>query len=178
LHNHPSATFLVRVAIAFFALFPFASMLAAAAEDGEETDHVAVLEFGATGEREISERTSHVGPAVGIEIEPIENGLEIEFGASTYRSQGATNWELELPFKKPFRLSSTIELMPGLGPTWAHTTQPGVRSSTWGAEAVIDFFFWRSKRFGCYLEPSYGVALGNYDKKSAALTTGVFFAAP
>lgn len=66
---------------------------------------MAVLEFGATGEREISERNSHLGPAVGIEIEPIENWLEMEFGASTYRSHGATNWELELPLKKPFRLS-------------------------------------------------------------------------
>jgi hypothetical protein len=26
------------------------------------------------------------------------------------RSQGARNWEIDLPFKKPFRLSSTIEV--------------------------------------------------------------------
>jgi hypothetical protein len=113
-----------------FAMSPFAPMLEAAAEESEANDHVAVLELGATGEREITENTSHLGPAVGIEIEPIENLLEIEFGASTYRSQGATNWELELPFKKPFRLSGTIEVMPGVGPTWSHTTQPGVRSRT------------------------------------------------
>lgn len=82
----------------------------AAADNDEKQDHVAVLELGATGEREISERNSHIGPAVGIEIEPIENWLEIECGASTYRSGGATNWELELPFKKPFRLPSGIAL--------------------------------------------------------------------
>lgn len=41
--------------------------------------------------------------------------MVVEFGASTYRSQGSTNWELELPFKKPFRLSNTIEVMPGMG---------------------------------------------------------------
>ncbi|MGO9993348.1 MAG: hypothetical protein ACLPTF_12655 [Steroidobacteraceae bacterium] len=177
MRKHPSPARFVTAAIALCGLLPLASVHAIA-EDSEEKDHVAVLEFGATGEREISERTSHLGPTVGIEIEPMENWLEVELGASTYRSQGATNWEFELPFKKPFRLSSTIEVMPGLGPTWAHTTQPGVRSSVWGAEAVIDFFFWRSKRLGWYLEPSYGVALGNGDKKSVALTAGIFFAVP
>jgi hypothetical protein len=150
----------------------------AGAADREERDHVVVLELGATGEREISERTSHLGPAVGIEIEPIENLLEIEIGASTYRSRGATNWEIELPLKKPFRLSNSVEIMPGLGPTWAHTTQPGERPSSWGAEAVIDLFFWSSKRLGWYLEPSYGLTFGNGNKKSVSLTGGIFFAVP
>jgi hypothetical protein len=61
---------------------------------------------------------------------------------------------------------------------WAQTTQPGLRTGSWGAEAVTAFFFWRSKRFGWYLEPSYGVALGDGNKKSAALTAGMFFAVP
>ena len=150
----------------------------AATDEAAEQDHVAILELGAAGERELTERTSHIGPAVGMEIEPIENWLEIELGASTYRSQGARNWEIELPLKKPFRLSDTIEVMPGLGPTWAHTTQPNEQSSSWGAEAVIDLFFWRNKRFGWFFEPSYGIALGNGSKKSVALTCGLFFAVP
>jgi hypothetical protein len=172
----PFAKFVAR-SLLLCALLPFAPPLAAT-DEGAEQDHVAVFELGAEGEREISERTSHIGPAVGIEVEPIENWLEIEFGAATYKSRGATNWELELPFKKPFRLSSTIEVMPGLGPTWAHTTQPGERPSTWGAEVVIDLFFWRTKRLGWYLAPSYGIAFGNGNKKSAALTGGVFIAVP
>ena len=173
--RYPIATLVAR-ALTFWALLPLAPSLAAT--DDREPDHVAVLELGATGEREISESTSHIGPAVGIEIEPVENWLEVELGASTYRTQGATNWELELPFKKPFRLSSTIEVMPGLGPTWAYTAQPGQRPNTWGAESVIDLFFWRSKRFGWFLEPSYGVAFANGHKKSASLTGGLFLAVP
>jgi hypothetical protein len=148
----------------------------AATEEGAEQDHLVILELGASGEREISEHTSHVGPAVGLEIEPIENWLEIELGASTYRSQGARNWEIELPFKKPFGLPSTIEVMPGLGPTWTHTTQTGAQSSTWGAVAVIDLFVWHTRRLGWFLEPSYGIALGNGNKKSVGLTGGIFFA--
>jgi hypothetical protein len=173
----PLAAVLVAPASALGALLLLV-FVRADADDDESQEHVVVLELGATGEREISERTSHVGPTVGIEIEPIENWLEIEFGASTFRSRGATNWELELPFKKPFRLTSTVEIMPGLGPTWSHTTQPGERASSWGAEVVLDLFFWRSKHRGWYLEPSYGIALGNGNKKSAALTGGLFFALP
>lgn len=149
----------------------------AAADDGAEQDHIAILELGATGERELSEHSSHLGPAVGIEVEPIENWLEIEFGASTYRSHGAVNWEFELPFKKPLRLSSTIEIMPGLGPTWNHTSQSG-GASAWGAEMVLDVFIWRTKHVGWYVEPSYGITIGNGNQKSVALTGGLFFAVP
>ena len=174
--KHPFAT-VVASLLVLCALLPFAPVLAAD-EASAEQDHIAVLALGAEGGREISEGTSHLGPAVGVEFEPIEHWLEIEFGASTYRSQGATNWELELPFKKPFRLSSTIEVMPGLGPTWEHTTQPGERPGTWGAKALIDLFFWRSQRLGWYLAPSYGIAFGNSNKTSVALNAGVFIAVP
>jgi hypothetical protein len=163
--------------LALCALAPFSSALCAT-DDDSQAEYIAVIEVAATGEREISEHTSHVGPAVGVEIEPIENWLEIELGASTYRSRGATSWELELPFKKPFRLSNTIEVMPGLGPTWAHSSQPAGASSNWGAETVIDIFFWQTKRLGWYLEPSYGVTFGNGNKISASLTVGLFFAVP
>jgi hypothetical protein len=163
--------------LALCALLEIAPAMAAP-DEGTEQDHLVILELGASGEREISEHTSHIGPAAGLEIEPIENWLEIELGASTYRSQGARNWEIELPFKKPFRLSSAIEVMPGLGPTWTHTTQPGAQSSTWGAVAVIDLFVWRTRRLGWFLEPSYGIALGNGNKKSVGLTGGIFFAVP
>ena len=174
--KYPFITVVAR-SLVVCALLPIAPTLAAT-DEGAEQGHVAVLELGAEGEREISERTSHLGPVVGIEFEPIENWLEVEFGATTYRSQGATNWKLDLPFKIPFRLSSTVELMPGLAPTWAHTTQPGEQPSTWGAEALIDLFFWRSKWFGWYLEPSYGITFANGNKTSAALTGGLFFAIP
>jgi hypothetical protein len=174
--KHPFATAACG-SFALCALLEVAPVMAASDEDTEQ-DHHVVLELGASGEREISEHTSHIGPAVGLEIEPIENWLEIELGASTYRSQGARNWEIELPFKKPFRLSGTIEVMPGVGPTWTHTTQPGAQSSAWGAVAVVDLFFWRTKRLGWFLEPSYGIALGNGNKKSVGLTGGIFFAVP
>jgi hypothetical protein len=112
--------------------------LAGAATEGgeEEADHVAILEVGATGEREITERSSHFGPAIGIEVSPIENWLEIEFSAVA-TAQGIGNWN----FLLKSRLGCPVwEIMPGLGLTWSHTTQPGEPASSWGAEAVLDLF--------------------------------------
>ncbi len=150
----------------------------AAPDDNARPDHGIVVELGASAEREITERTAHLGPALGVEIEPIENWLEIEFGASAYRTAGGTSWDIEIPFKKPFRLSSAIELMPGFGPTWTHAAGLGGPGDHWGAEAVLDLFFWRTQRVGWYLEPSYGIALGGGNAKSAALTAGLFFSLP
>ena len=76
-HHRYSFVTLIARALPLCVLLPFASALAAT-DDGEKSDHVAVLELGATGEREISEHSSHIGPAVGIELEPIENWLEVE----------------------------------------------------------------------------------------------------
>ena len=147
-----------------------------AAFGGEEGERRVFVEFGVVAEREITERNSHLGPAIGIEGEPIENWLEVELSASTYRSRGATTWGLEMPFKMPFRWSDTVEVMPGLGPTWSYT-QTGARRGVWGAEAVVDFFYRPGSRMGWYVEPSYGYAFGG-GAKSVAITGGVFFAVP
>ena len=166
-----------RVASLLFVLLECAPA-GAGTEPGMAEDHAAILEVGATEERELSERSSHVGPAVGIEVEPIENLLELEFGTSTYKSRGATHWDFDLALKRPIRLTGTIEIMPGVGPTWAHMTQDGRRTDRWGAEFVLDFFIWRTPRMGWYLEPSCGMSLAEGHEKSAALTGGLFFAVP
>jgi hypothetical protein len=44
--------------------------------------------------------------------------------------------------------------------------------------AVIDLFVWRTRCLGWFLEPSYGIAPGNGNKKSVGLTGGIFFAIP
>ncbi len=140
------------------------------------TDRGLVLvELGASSETEGSEPISPVGPAVQIEVEPIDNWLEIEFGASTDRSQVATDWAFDLSFKKPFQVSSAVEIEPGLGPSWSQATESGVRSHTWGVEASVDFVFWRTHRMGLFLEPSYDVSFGSGNRTSVGLSVGIIF---
>jgi hypothetical protein len=150
---------------------------APAAERSEEERGV-IVEVGATAERELSDGSTHFGPAVGLEIEPIEDYLEIELGASRLRNNGATVWDLDLVFKKPWRLSQKVEVMPGLGSTWEHTGRVGERANTFGAEAVLDLFFWHSRRVGWFVEPAYGLAFANGNKKFLTITAGVFATIP
>jgi hypothetical protein len=171
--THLSAIVLVAIG----AMLQLAGSRAWSQERSEE-EHALVVEVGATTERELSEGSTHVGPAVGLEIEPIENWLEVELGASTFHSGGARVWDLDLAFKKPWRLSETVEVMPGLGPTWEHANGAAQPTSTWGAEAVVDWFFWRNRRVGFFVEPAYGVALSDGHRKSVTVTAGFFAAIP
>jgi hypothetical protein len=115
---------------------------------------------------------------VGLEIEPIEDQLEIELGASHFRPSGATVWDVDVTFKKPWRLAESLEVLPGIGPTWEHTSQASARTNTWGAEVVVDFFFWRGRRWGWYAESAYGVAFASGNARSATITIGLFANVP
>lgn len=145
-------------------------------ERSEEEKSLLIFEAGAAGEQELSER-GNFGPAIGLEIEPIEDWLEIELGASRFRKAGTTVWDLDMAFKKPWRLSPTLEVMPGIGPTWEHNSGSG-HADTWGAEAVLDLFFWHSRRVGWFVEPAYGVAFDVGHRKFFGITAGMFVAIP
>jgi hypothetical protein len=71
------------------------------------------------------------GPAVGLELEtePIENWLKIELEASAVRDGSSTTWDLDLQFKKPWRVREHLEITPGIGPTWEHATGPRPRGA-------------------------------------------------
>lgn len=57
----------------------------ATADESAEQDHLVILELGASGEREISEHTSHIGPAVGPKLSRSKIGLTVnEPPQSTY----------------------------------------------------------------------------------------------
>jgi hypothetical protein len=147
--------------------------LPVAAMDGDMDHGVVLVECGATSAREISEQASRVSPAVGIEFEAIDNRLEVEIEASTNTTQRARNWELDLQFKRPFQISSTVEIEPGLGPSWSHGAVSNQRPAAWGAEASIDILFWQSKRIGWFLEPSYGISFATGAKTSVGLSGGI-----
>jgi hypothetical protein len=138
----------------------------------------AVLEFGGAGEFETRESQWRFGPNLAIEVTPIDNWLELELGVSALRASGSTEWESELLFKKPFELSEKIELMAGLGPTWTHTHAQGERANSAGVELGFDVMFWRTRRWGWYLEPSYSIGFNGDRPRAVGLTAGLLFGLP
>jgi hypothetical protein len=146
----------------------------------EEKEPAAILEVGAAGEWALTDGTPAYGPDFAIEITPIKEWLEIEAGVTPFFSRGQTEWDTDLLFKKPYTLSRTTEFMAGVGPEWAHTVSSGSSSNSIAAEAALDFMFWPSpkRRFGWYLEPSYGYSFAGGHDQSISVTVGLMIAIP
>jgi hypothetical protein len=103
-------------------------------------------------------------------------GLELELGVSALKHRHACDWDTDLLFKKPCTLSSTVEFMAGLGPTWTHSSQPNGPTSTAGAEFALDYVFWATKKWGWFLERDYGVIFARGHEKSVGLSFGILLA--
>ncbi len=140
----------------------------------EEKEPAAVIAIGGQGEWGLPGPTSF-GPTASVEFTPIKDWLEIEIGAATLFRRGATEFETDLIFKKPFTLSDTVEFMVGAGPAWSYTRDEGTK---WGATFALDFMVWPwpERKFGWFVEPAYTISQGN--EKSLAVSVGLLVAIP
>jgi hypothetical protein len=145
-----------------------------------EKEPAAVVELGGAGEWSTGGGGSSLGPAVAIEVTPIENWLEIEAGVTPYFSRHSTEWETDLLFKKPWTVSDKAEFMLGVGPEWIHARENGMTSNSVAGEIAPDFMFWPSgrHRFGWYVEPSYDYGFARGHEQSAGVTAGLLIGIP
>lgn len=146
----------------------------------DEKEPAAIIEIGGAGEWALTHGTPSYGPNVAVEVTPIKEWLEIEAGVTPFFSHGQTEWDTDLLFKKPWTLSKTAEFMAGVGPEWVHTRKGGISTNSIGGEAAADFMFWPwpKRRFGWYLEPSYGYNFGSGHEQSMSVTAGLLIAIP
>jgi hypothetical protein len=150
-----------------------------ASGQNEDNEPAAILELGGAGEWGLKGGSSF-GPAVALEVTPIENWLELEGGITALFSRGQTEWDADLLFKKPYEFSDKLEFMFGIGPQWAHTVAGGKTADFLVGEAVLDFMFWPwpERRFGWYLEPSYGYSFGSGHEQSLGVSSGLLISIP
>jgi hypothetical protein len=145
----------------------------------QEPEPSAIVEIGAASETEIRGGTGF-GPSFSVETTPIEDVLEIEAGISPLFSPGQREWDADFLFKKPYTLSDTVEFMAGVGPSWSHTISGGRTTDTFGAEAALDFMFWpwQGRKFGWYMEPSYGFNFGHGHEQTLSMSIGLLIPIP
>ena len=146
--------------------------------EGKEKEPAAIVELGGAGEWALTHGAPAYGPNLAVEVTPIKEWLEIEAGVTPFFSRGQTEWDTDLLFKKPYTLSKTTEFMCGVGPEWAHTTKGGNSVNSIGGEAALDFMFWPfpKRRFGWYMEPSYGYNFGIGHEQSMSVSVGLLIA--
>jgi hypothetical protein len=164
----------VLVALLFFC----GSALAQSADEEKER---AVVEIGGAAFRGLTGDTANsFGPSVAVEVTPIKNWLELEFGTTALFRRHSTEWGTDLLFKKPWDFSPKVEFMLGIGPEWDHSNQFGIRSNSVSGEVVGDFMFWPSRkhRFGWYLEPTYEYSFARGREQSLGITGGLLISIP
>jgi hypothetical protein len=156
---------------------PFVSAQIASAEEKEPS---AILEFGAAGEWDLPNGGSSFGPTAAVEFSVIKDWLVIEAGVAPLFSQGQTEWDTDVVFKKPFDLSPTVEFEPGIGPAWQHTIGGGRTTDAIAGEAVFEFMVWpaRERKFGWFVEPSYSVSFASGHQQSLGVSLGLIVAIP
>src|SRR5579863_6570725 len=128
-----------------------------------DKEPAAVVELGGVADDSLKGGALSFGPAVAIEITPIENWLELEAGVTPLFGPHSTEWQTDLLFKKPWTLSRKAEFMLGVGPEWIHARSSGATTNAIAVEVAPDFMFWPSAkrhRLGWYIEPSYDYSFG------------------
>jgi hypothetical protein len=128
----------------------------------------------------VKDSGSSFGPTAAVEVTPIENWLELEVGVTPLFTRHSTEWNMDLLFKKPWKLSKKTEFMLGVGPEWVHTKKYGMTMNSVSGEVVLDFMFWPSAkyRFGWYLEPGYEYNFGRGHEQSLGISGGLLIAIP
>jgi len=143
---------------ALLGLLMFASPTLADAQSSNPTsespEHAVIYELGWVGEWSRDEGFNAKGATFAFEVTPIERWLELEIGVAALRAKTSTEIPVDVLFKKPWQISSTVEFMAGAGPELIHTTGVG-RGTSWGFSAVADFMFWPKPNVGWYVEPGY-----------------------
>jgi hypothetical protein len=125
----------------------------------ESTEHALVLETGPAAEWPLHRDRPDYGGNIAAESEVIDNWLELEFGITGLGTSGHGEVSGDLLFKKPFRLSPTVELMVGAGPSVTQTLSGRDKGTSTSAEFVLDFMFWPR-----YVEPAWSITPGTGQK--------------
>jgi hypothetical protein len=140
-------------------------------------DHSFILEIGTAGEWPLNGERPNFGGTIAAEIEPIENWLELEFGLSMLATAGHTELSGDILFKKPFRLSPSVEFMIGAGPSLSRTFNGPEQGNSWSVEFALDWMFWPTKNLGWFIEPTWSVNPKN-GQQSAAVSIGILIGFP
>lgn len=144
-------------------------------EAREDKDPIAIVELGASTSWNFSGGAATFAPNLAAEVTPIENWLELETGVSPFYTHSSTEWDTDLLFKKPWKLSKIAEFMFGVGPEWVHLRQNGKVSNSIAGEVAGDFMFWPGgkHRFGWYLGPAYDYSFAGGHQQSIGMSAGL-----
>jgi hypothetical protein len=143
------------------------------------TDHTVVIELGGAAEWPLQGEQSNYGGTLAAEATPIEHWLEVEAGATLLGTSRRREIAADFIVKKPFEISSTVELMAGVGPELSWQLTRGSSARSLATECALDLMVWPTKNVGWYVEPTYNfTSFRAASGRSLALATGLIIGLP
>jgi hypothetical protein len=152
---------LIALAIVILS-FPLAAQAQEKDDDGDDANEPPTqLEIGPEFEVPFHGEHPGYGGSITIQVTPIPNWLEFEFGVGALASSGNTELEAEFMFEKPFQITSTIEFMIEVGPGVSRSTEADEGGTLLNIETETGFFIWPNKNLGWYASMGWSDALKN-----------------
>ena len=148
------------------------------AQTESKADHAVVIEIGGAGEWPLEGERPSYGGTLAAETTPIEHWLEVEAGATVLGTSHRREIAADFIVKKPFEISSTVELMAGVGPELSWTLTRGSPARSLATECALDLMIWPTKNVGWYLEPTYDLTSFRASGRSLALAAGLIIGLP
>jgi hypothetical protein len=148
------------------------------AQTASGADHTVVIEIGSAGQWPLQGERPSYGGTLAAETTPIEHWLEVEAGATLLGMNHRREIAADFIVKKPFEISSTVELMAGVGPELSWTLTRGSPARSVATECALDLMIWPTKNVGWYLEPTYDLTSFRASGRSLALAAGLIVGLP
>jgi hypothetical protein len=148
------------------------------AQTASGADHTVVIEIGSAGEWPLQGERPSYGGTLAAETTPIEHWLEVEAGATLLGMNHRREIAADFIVKKPFEISSTVELMAGVGPELSWTLTRGSPARSVATECALDLMIWPTKNVGWYLEPTYDLTSFRASGRALALAAGLIVGLP
>ena len=131
-------------------------------DDGDDSNEPPTqLEIGPEVEVPFVGEHPGFGGTITLQVTPIPNWLEFEFGVGALTNSHSTEFEAEFMFEKPFQISSTTEFMIEAGPTISRSSEADEDGTLLSIQTEAGFFVWPNKELGWYANVGWSDALKN-----------------
>jgi len=117
-----------------------------------------ILEIGPASEWPTNGDAPNYGGTIALEREVIERWLAVEIGMTGLATSGQGELSWDILFKKPFSLTSTVELELGIGPEYSRPLPND--PPRLNLEFSLEFMVWSSPKIGWFAEPTFSVNPG------------------
>ena len=148
---------------------------AACAVPHHDLERSFVVGAGPAVETELPSGKTHAGTNVFVEYNAIQDWLELELGVSVLPQGGGAEVSTDFLFKKPFKLTDNLEVMPGIGPEMVRAFHSPDSGTFAAGETVADFMYWPSQHVGLWMEPSYDFVFRDGVAHGIGTTGGLIF---